>query len=606
MEKKTPNRQNHPPKSPWFSGLMLVFLFFAGYLILGEFLNNDSDTEKIAISKLRQEYLAENLEKVTIKSGEVEAITKEGKKLFAYKLPNEKAVDLGFNSKEVKTPVEVIDIESGQFWSEFLFSFFPIILIISLMIFMMKKAGGSSGLGFGMSKAKLFTRENSKTRFKDVAGVEEAKEELKEVVDFLKFPKKYVKMGAKIPRGVLLVGEPGTGKTLIARAVAGEACVPFFTISGSEFIEMFVGVGASRVRDLFEKAKKVAPAIIFIDEIDAIGKQRGPGFGGGHDEREQTLNQILTEMDGFENTTHVIVIAATNRPDVLDKALLRPGRFDRRVVIDKPDKEARTEILKVHSKNKPLSSNVVLEEVAKKTPGFSGAELESVMNEAAIFAARRNKKTITQNILFESVEKVLMGPEKKSRKVIEKEKKITAYHEVGHALISHKLDECDPVHKISIVARGLAGGVTWFLPDEEIRMYSKKKFLAEIVSLLGGRIAEEVKFGIDEVTTGASNDLERASKIARLMVTKYGMSSLGLSVLEEEKGVYSGKQSVTDKYYSEDTAKKIDLEVEKILKDSYNLGKKILIDNLEIFERISEDLIKKEVISSSEFKQYFD
>ncbi len=374
-------------------------------------------------------------------------------------------------------------------------------------------------MSFGKSKARLSNKEKNKTTFDDVAGSEESKTELVEVVDFLKNPDKYTKIGAKIPKGVLLVGPPGTGKTLLARAVAGEADVPFFNISGSEFVEMFVGVGASRVRDLFRKAKKNSPCIVFIDEIDAVGRQRGAGLGGGHDEREQTLNQILTEMDGFETGTNVIVMAATNRPDVLDPALLRPGRFDRRVTVDLPDIKDRIDILKVHSRNKPLAKDIDLERIARHTPGFSGADGENLLNEAAILACRHSKKIIKQPDLEHSIEKVLMGPERKSRVLSKQEKKITAYHEVGHALVGHLLPNCDPVHKISIISRGRALGVTWFLPEEDKHLYSKSKFEDELCSLLGGYVAEKLTFG--EMTTGASNDLERATNIARNMVTQY-------------------------------------------------------------------------------------
>lgn len=605
IKKRIPKKQNYKRKNPFISFLLIVLLLTALYQIFGSNLNTNKAREKVAISEIQNMYSAGELSEITLKQGEVEALKNDGSKIYAHKLLNEKASDLGFNRSDIETKVEVADIESGMFWGELISALLPILLIVLVISFFMRKAGGSGGFGFSTSKAKLFNKQNAKAKFTDVAGCHEAKEELVEVVDFLKDSQKYSKMGAKIPRGILLVGAPGTGKTLLARAVAGEAGVPFFSISGSEFIEMFVGVGASRVRDLFEKAKKLSPAIIFIDEIDAIGKQRGPGFGGGHDEREQTLNQILTEMDGFENETNVIVIAATNRPDVLDKALLRPGRFDRRVIIDKPDIQAREEILKVHTKNKPLEKKIDFEQIAKKTSGFSGAELESVMNEAAIATAKRNSAKISQDDIFEAVEKVLMGPEKKSRKVVELEKKITAYHEVGHALVSKFLPECDPVHKISIVARGMAGGLTWFLPDEEKRMWSKNKFLSEIASLLGGRIAESVKFGPDEITTGASNDLERATSIARAMVTKYGMTSIGLSVHNEDVNTYTGSESSMNKNYSQETAVKIDKEVENILQNAYKRGEKILKENLEIFERISTDLLEKEVINAEEFEAYF-
>ncbi len=602
--KKRFKRQNFKRKNPFIAFLLIVLVLTALYQLFGNKLT-DQKRETVPISEIVNLYNKNELEKITIKTGEVLADSKNGKEYFAYKLPNETRFELGLNNPEIDTQVSVSDTESDAFWSGLIGSILPILIILVVIMFLMKRAGGGSGLGFGMSKAKMFTKQDSKTKFNDVAGCEEAKEELVEVVDFLKNPKKYTKMGAKIPRGILLVGAPGTGKTLLARAIAGEADVPFFLISGSEFIEMFVGVGASRVRDLFEKAKKVAPAIVFIDEIDAIGKQRGPGLGGGHDEREQTLNQILTEMDGFENETNIIVLGATNRPDVLDKALLRPGRFDRRVVIDKPDLKARKEILEVHSRNKPLSSTVDLLSIAQKTPGFSGAELESVMNEAAIATAKANESKISQDRLFEAVEKVMMGPEKKSVKLIEKEKIITAYHEVGHAIVSHILPEIDPVHKISIVARGMSLGSTWVLPNEERRMHSKSWLFEEICSLLGGIAAEEIKFGKEGVTTGAASDLERATYIARAMVMKHGMGSLGLTVFEEHNRGYTGADFAQEKKYSDDTARKIDEDVASILDKAFEKTVKIIKDNKEIFEKITEELIKKEVLTSEEFEKFF-
>ena len=610
LKEKTPKRQNYKRKNPFTTFLLLVLLITALYQVFGDQFSEEkrSQREKVAISQIQEYYNNNELKEITVQKGKVLATNKNGDNFFAYKLPNETVSDLGFNQENTQVKISVSDIESDAFWGDLVKSVLPIIIILAILIFLMRKAGGGSGggFGFGSSKAKLFNKEDSKTKFTDVAGSHEAKEELVEIVDFLKKPKKYIKIGAKIPKGILLVGAPGTGKTLLARAVAGEASVPFFSISGSEFIEMFVGVGASRVRDLFQKAKKLAPAIIFIDEIDAIGKQRGNGFGGGHDEREQTLNQILTEMDGFETGTNVIILAATNRPEVLDKALLRPGRFDRRVVIDKPDLEARIEILGVHSKKKPLAKDVKFKDIAKKTPGFSGAELESVMNEAAIATAKANKKTINQAAVFEAVEKVMMGPEKRSAKNLEIERKITAYHEVGHALISYKIPECDPVHKISIIARGMSLGSTWYLPDEERRMYSKTKFLGEICSLLGGRIGEEIKFGKDNITTGASNDFQRATSIARRMVTEYGMSPLGPIVFGEESGGnYTGAEFGMQKNYSEETAQKIDKEVSKIINTCLEKGRKIIHDNIDVFEKISQYLLKTEVVTAEKFNSFF-
>lgn len=458
---------------------------------------------------------------------------------------------------------------------------------------------------FTKARARLFGAEgHSKERitFKDVAGLKESKEELMEIVDFLKNPKKFLQMGARIPRGVLLMGSPGTGKTLLARAVAGEAHVPFFHMSGSEFVEMFVGVGAGRVRDLFSTAKKTAPSIIFIDELDAIGRHRGAGLGGGHDEREQTLNQILVEMDGFERDTKLIVCAATNRPDVLDPALLRPGRFDRRVILDLPDINDREEILKIHCQGKPLAADISLREIAERTPGFSGADLANLVNEAAILAARRNKLQVFQEELLESIEKVLLGPERKSHVLSEKEKKIAAYHEAGHALVSATLPGTEPVRKISIVSRGMAAGYTIKMPSEERKIKTKTEFLAEIATLLGGYTAEKIKFG--EITTGASNDLEKASQLARKLVKEYGMSSLGpISFGEKEELVFLGKEISEQRNYSEKVAALIDKEVENFIKQAENTAKNTLRKRKALLEKIAKTLIEKETIEREEFEE---
>lgn len=457
---------------------------------------------------------------------------------------------------------------------------------------------------FTKARARLFGAEGhpkERITFKDVAGLKEAKEELMEVVDFLKNPKKFLQMGATIPRGVLLMGAPGTGKTLLARAVAGEAYVPFFHISGSEFVEMFVGVGAGRVRDLFATAKKSAPAIIFIDELDAIGRHRGAGLGGGQDEREQTLNQILVEMDGFERDTKLIVMAATNRPDVLDPALLRPGRFDRRVVLDLPDVNDREEILKIHCQGKPLALDVNLREVAERTPGFSGADLANVVNEAAILAARRNKQQVFRQELLESIEKVLLGPERKSHVLSKKEKQIAAFHEAGHAVVSASLPDTEPIRKISIVARGMAAGYTIKMPLEEKRLRTKSEFVAEIATLLAGFCAEKLKFG--EITTGASNDLEKASQLARKLVKEYGMSSLGpISFGEKEEIIFLGKELGEQRNYSEKVAAQIDKEVENFIKTAENTAKKILNKKKKLLEKVAQTLIEKETIEREEFE----
>ena len=468
--------------------------------------------------------------------------------------------------------------------------------------------GGESGpFGFGKSKARVYDKTKHTTTFKDVAGAEEAKEDVLELVDFLKNPKKYEKAGAKIPKGILMVGQPGTGKTLMARGIAGEANVPFFSVSGSEFVEMFVGVGASRVRDLFKTAKRNAPAIIFIDEIDAIGKQRGVGNGsGGHDEREQTLNQILTEMDGFEPGQSVIVIAATNRPDVLDKALLRPGRFDRRVHIDLPDMEAREKILKVHAKNKSLAKGVKLKAVASKTVGFSGADIENVMNEAAIASVKERQKTITQKNLDDAVEKVSLGPARKSRRINDKEKDIIAIHEVGHAIAGHFTDNCEPVHKISVISRGGALGVTWFLPEEDTYLNSEDKMRDEMVSLHGGRIAERLVFG--QTTTGASSDLERISRIARAMVMTYGMGdqkTIGPVVFEQKSRGMAGETGGQTNDHSQAMAEHIDTEVKRLVQEAEDRCTKILKKHMKLLRTIADDLLEKENISREEFLAYF-
>ncbi|HEX6777445.1 MAG TPA: ATP-dependent zinc metalloprotease FtsH [Ktedonobacterales bacterium] len=486
-------------------------------------------------------------------------------------------------------------------------AFFPFLIIGGILIFMMRQAQGSNNqaLSFGKSRARMFMGNKPTVTFADVAGVDEAKQELQEVVEFLKYPDKFAAVGARIPRGVLLVGPPGTGKTLISRAVAGEAGVPFFSISGSEFVEMFVGVGASRVRDLFDQAKRNAPCIVFVDEIDAVGRQRGAGLGGSHDEREQTLNQILVEMDGFDTNTNVIVIAATNRPDVLDPALLRPGRFDRQVVLDRPDIKGRLAILQVHAKGKPLDRSVQLETLAKQTPGFSGADLQNLLNEAAILSARRTKRTIGMSELEEAIDRVIAGPERKSRIISEREKAITAYHEVGHALVARALPNCDPVHKVSIVARGPMGGYTRLLPTEERSLWSKAQFEDFLAFALGGHAAERLIFG--DVTTGASNDIERVTQMARKMVTEYGMSDvLGPVALgKKDEMVFLGRELGEDRDYSEQTAREIDEEVRAIVRRAYQTAERSLTEHRERLILISERLIQAETLEGTEFEALF-
>lgn len=484
----------------------------------------------------------------------------------------------------------------------------PALFVVGIIWFMLRQAQGSNNqaLSFGKSRARMFTGDQPTVTFDDVAGVEEAKEELKEIVEFLKEPEKFISLGARIPKGVLLVGSPGTGKTLMAKAVSGEAGVPFFSISGSEFVEMFVGVGASRVRDLFDQAKRHSPCIVFVDEIDAVGRHRGAGLGGSHDEREQTLNQILVEMDGFDTDTNVIIVAATNRPDILDPALLRPGRFDRRVVLDRPDMRGREAILKIHVRGKPLASGVKLDTLAKSTPGFVGADIENMVNEAAILAARRNKKSIDQDEFEEAIERVIAGPERKSRLISDKEKEIIAYHEAGHAMVAHMLDHCDPVHKVTIIARGTAGGYTWTLPEDDRTLYSKAKFCDSLSEFLGGRAAEEIVFS--DITTGASNDLERVTQMARAMVTRYGMSEkLGPMVYgKKDELVFLGREIGEQRDYSDAVAQEIDNEVRRIVNEAYATAKRVLTENRDKLDKIAHRLIEVETLNAEEFAAFFE
>jgi len=504
-----------------------------------------------------------------------------------------------------KVNLEIKEESGFRFWMSVLIpSLLPLLIIGVFFWLMFKQArtGMSQAFTFGKANVKLFTQFKDRITFKDVAGLKEAKEELIEVVDFLKNPKKYLEIGARIPRGVLLLGPPGCGKTLLARAVAGEANVPFFHISGSEFVELFVGVGASRVRDLFQTAKKAGRCIIFIDEIDAVGRERGAGLGGGHDEREQTLNQILVEMDGFERNDERIVLAATNRPDVLDPALLRPGRFDRRIVLDMPDINDREEILKIHSREKKLARDVNLRRVAERTPGFSGADLANLMNEAALLAARKNQKEITQQDIFDSIEKVLLGPERRSRVLSAKEKEITAYHEAGHALVAASLKNADPVHKVSIVARGRTGGYTLKLPTEETYLRTKSQFMTDLTVLLGGYASEQIIF--NDISTGAANDLQNASDLARKLVTKFGMSEkIGpITYGKTEELIFLGREITTEKNYSEKVAAEIDKEVKNFIDKALSTAKKIIVSRKKVLQAIAQKLIEKETLEREEFE----
>jgi len=611
MPENYPHPRFEPPQK---NRSFLYVLIFALLLTAAYYLINPQQpgalppATEVPISQMTADYSNGKLEAIEIKGNKLYATAKDGEKSMAYKADGDTIGALGLSDPKNPTTVAIISTEASAFWFGMLSNWLPIILFIALIVFMAKQLGkgATSAFSFGKSQARVYSKNGkNRTTFKDVAGMEEAKDELVEVVDFLKNPKKYTKIGAKIPRGVILIGAPGTGKTLLARAVAGEANVPFFSISGSEFVEMFVGVGASRVRDLFQKAKRNAPCIIFIDEIDAVGRQRGFGMGGGHDEREQTLNQILTEMDGFENDTNVIVVAATNRPDILDYALMRPGRFDRHVTIDMPNMKERLEILKVHARNKPLDKGVNMESIAQQTPGFSGADLESLINEAAILAAKKNLHTVHQEELEHSIEKVGLGPEKKSRRLTEEERKITAYHEVGHALVGKLLPNCDPVHKVSIISRGMALGVTWFVPEEDKHLKSVSKFKDEMCSLLGGYMSEKQTFG--EVTTGASNDLMRATEIARKMVTEYGMSEeLGPVIFgEKASSQFLGADFGMRPNYSEEVAAKIDGAVTNLINEAKKKTAGILDENRELLKKIADALLKKEVLNKEEFDKFF-
>ena len=566
----------------------------------------------VPISTVAQDIKDGRVSKILVSGDELRITRTSGAEVVSRKEPGADTTQVLTNlgvTQEMMNSLS-IEIQSPSEWGSWLAifsSFLPLLLIGGLLLFMMRQAqtGNSQAMAFGKSKARLLSGDQPTVTFEDVAGVEEAKQELEEVVEFLQEPEKFSALGARIPKGVLMVGPPGCGKTLMARAVAGEAEVPFFTISGSEFVEMFVGVGASRVRDLFEQAKRNSPCIVFVDEIDAVGRHRGAGLGGSHDEREQTLNQILVEMDGFDTDTNVIVMAATNRPDILDPALLRPGRFDRRVVLDLPDKNGRHAILGIHAKGKPLAEEVDLAVIAKQTPGFSGADIENLLNEAAILAARRDEKAVAMQDLQEAVERVIAGPERKSRLISEEEKEIIAHHEAGHALVMSQLPGCDPVHKVSIVSRGMALGYTMPLPEDDRYLKQRSTFKDELAGLLGGRAAEELVF--EDVTTGASNDLERATRLARKMVTEYGMSDkLGpLTFGQKEELVFLGKEIGEQRNYSEDVARAIDDEVRRLITDAHETALRILRDKKDNLVNLARKLVELETIEGPELEAMF-
>ncbi|MBE9222211.1 ATP-dependent zinc metalloprotease FtsH3 [Cyanobacterium stanieri LEGE 03274] len=561
-------------------------------------------------SQFINEVEGSRVERVQLSADRTQAIAtaRDGQR-FLVNLPNDpQLVDI---LSENRVDISVVPQSDDSFWFRAISSlFFPVLLLVGLF-FLLRRASsgpGSQAMNFGKSKARVQMEPQTQVTFADVAGIEQAKLELTEVVDFLKNGERFTAIGAKIPKGVLLVGPPGTGKTLLAKAVAGEAGVPFFSISGSEFVEMFVGVGASRVRDLFEQAKQSAPCIVFIDEIDAVGRQRGAGLGGGNDEREQTLNQLLTEMDGFEGNTGIIIVAATNRPDVLDSALLRPGRFDRQVVVDRPDFSGRAEILSVHAQGKTLAKDVDLEKIARRTPGFTGADLSNLLNEAAILAARRNLTEISMDEVNDAIDRVLAGPEKKNRVMSEKRKTLVAYHEAGHALVGALMPDYDPVQKISIIPRGRAGGLTWFTPSEdrmESGLYSRSYLQNQMAVALGGRIAEEIIFGEEEVTTGASNDLQQVARVARQMITRFGMSDrLGPVALGRQSGnVFMGRDIASDRDFSDTTAATIDEEVTQLVERAYQRAKDVLVQNRPILDKLAAMLVEKETVEADELQE---
>lgn len=579
--------------------LLIIMVIIWMFDLYGE---KNSKPADISYTSFMQHVQQDEIKQVTIVDNVISGKLKDGKE-FSTVAPNDSKLVEKLEAKKVDIKAELPP--QPPWWMSILSSILPMLIIVGLWFMLMNQggAGGGKVMNFGKSRARRYDEEKLKITFKDVAGAEEAKQELEEVVEFLKHPQKYNDLGAKIPKGVLLYGPPGTGKTLLAKAVAGEAGVPFFSISGSDFVEMFVGVGASRVRDLFDQAKKSAPCIVFIDEIDAVGRQRGAGLGGGHDEREQTLNQLLVEMDGFSANEGIIMIAATNRPDILDPALLRPGRFDRQIVVDRPDIKGRTEILKVHVKGKPIGQDVNLDVIAQRTPGFTGADLSNLVNEAALLTARKDKKAINMPEMEEAAERVIMGPERKSRVISDKEKRLTAYHEGGHTIVGMLLEHTDPVHKVTIIPRGRAGGYTLSLPKEDKYYATRSEMLDELKVLLGGRVAEALV--LKEISSGASNDLQRATQLARQMICEYGMSeNIGpVTFGHRQDQVFLGRDIARDKDYSEEVAAEIDKEVRSFMEDAYAATEKLLSDNIDKLHVIAKALMEKETLEEKEINQ---
>ena len=581
-----------------------LLIIICAIMLFDSYSTNVVPKTDITYSAFMKHVQQDEVQQVTIVDNVISGKLKDGSD-FTTVVPKDESLIPTFRARDVEIKAELPP--EPPWWTSVLSQLLPMLIIVAIWFFMMQQMQGGGGgrgvMNFGKSRARRYDEDKIRVTFKDVAGADEAKQELEEVVEFLKHPKKYNDLGAKIPKGVLLYGPPGTGKTLLAKAVAGEAGVPFFSISGSDFVEMFVGVGASRVRDLFEQAKKSAPCIVFIDEIDAVGRQRGAGLGGGHDEREQTLNQLLVEMDGFGANEGIIMIAATNRPDILDPALLRPGRFDRQIVVDRPDIKGRREILKVHVKGKPVGSDVELDVIARRTPGFTGADLSNLVNEAALMAARRNKKQINMPDMEEAAERVIMGPERRSRVISDNEKRLTAYHEGGHTLVGMLLDNADPVHKVTIIPRGRAGGYTLSLPKEDRYYATRSEMLDELKVLLGGRVAEALV--LKEISSGASNDLQRATSLARQMICEYGMSTeLGpVTFGHRQDQVFLGRDIARDKNYSEEIAAKIDKEIRKFLDEAYQKTEELLQNNIDKLHLIAQALIEKETLEGSEIEQ---